>query len=430
MSATGDMAIAPPAPNALGRAVWIRVGTLVDGTGAAPMAQAHVVYDADRIRYVGDQPPPSGSRPGGRTEPDAVLPDVTALPCLLEAHAHLFLDGAPIDRPTRDGLLVLPPATMLDRARLRLRRLAAMGIAAIRDAGDKHGVGLALQAEALADRGGAWLDSPGAAIFHQGRYGDFMGRPVELDGGPEPCVEGRCRAGARRIKLLATGIINFAKAAVTAPPQMTAAEIAAFCAAARGRGRQVFAHASGTPGVENAIEGGVTTVEHGFFVTSDQLGRMRDRRIAWVPTFAPVQVQLDRADAMGWDDAARAGLRTILDAHAERLREAVARGVRILAGSDAGSCGVPHGLGLLTEMACMEKAGMPSLAVLHAATGAAAATLDFPDPLGRVATGCRARFILTRHSPLATVGNLARARTILWDGSAHCHDDHESEEGL
>jgi len=42
---------------------------------------------------------------------------------------------------------------------------------------------------------------------------------------------------------------------------------------------------------------------------------------------------------------------------------------RGLAGSDAGSLGVPHGAGLLLEMELMERAGLPPLAVIHAATG-------------------------------------------------------------
>jgi imidazolonepropionase-like amidohydrolase len=231
-------------------------------------------------------------------------------------------------------------------------------------------------------------------------------------------------AGADRIKLLASGIINFKLGRVTTPPQMSADGVRALVDAARAHGRQTFAHASGTNGIENSIEGGVTTVEHGFFITDDQLAKMRDRQIGWVPTFAPVQLQIDRAAELGWSDEIVDHLRWIIAGHQEMLRRAGELGVAVCAGSDAGSCGVPHGLGLLDEMCHMERAGLPAMTVLQSATGTSAATLAFSEPIGLIAAGCRARFILTEHDPLATVANLRRSKVVLFDGTAiRCGDE-------
>src|SRR5439155_12884005 len=99
---------------------------------------------------------------------------------------------------------------------------------------------------------------------------------------------------------------------------------------------------SGPEGIEHSIEGGVNTVEHGFFITENQLAKMRDRGIAWVPTFAPVQLQIDRAADLGWDDTVVSHLKRIIESHRRMLTLAHERGVAIVAGSDAGSCGVPH----------------------------------------------------------------------------------------
>src|SRR5215472_17333662 len=112
---------------------------------------------------------------------------------------------------------------------------------------------------------------------------------------------------------------------------------------------------------------------------------MRDRQIAWVPTFAPVQVQIDRAADLGWSETIVANLRRIIDSHRDMLRGAHELGVTIVAGSDAGSCGVPHGFGLLRELEQMESAGVPPMAVMKSATGNCAATLKFPDAIGRLA---------------------------------------------
>ena len=132
---------------------------------------------------------------------------------------------------------------------------------------------------------------------------------------------------------------------------------------------QTFAHASGDVGIDRGIDGGVDSIEHGFFVREDQLMKMRDRNIAWVPTFAPVQKQIDHANLLGWDNEVVSNLQRILEEHSKSLVKAHELGVKIIAGSDAGSYGVPHGLGLLDEMERMEKAGLRAIAVLNSATG-------------------------------------------------------------
>jgi imidazolonepropionase-like amidohydrolase len=235
---------------------------------------------------------------------------------------------------------------------------------------------------------------------------------------------------ADRIKLLVSGIINFKEGRVTTPPQMPAEEVRALVEAATSHGRQTFAHASGTEGVENSIEGGVNTVEHGFFVTEEQLKKMRDRGIAWVPTFAPVQLQIDRAAELGWDDVVVGHLKRIIEGHGEMLRKAHEMGVRIVAGSDAGSCGVPHGVGLIDEMVHMERAGMPAAAVLRAATGGSAGVLGFPEKIGRIAPGYRARMILTGHDPLASVANLYKGKSVSFDGAASSTEGEVGTDGL
>ncbi len=407
--------------------VWLHVGTLLDGTSTVPARDAHVVYDAGAIRFVGREgrlPPAALVRPG-QTAPDVVAPDATLLPGLIDAHTHLFLEGGELDLEKRAAYLKQTPAGLLTAAVPRLEKLVRLGIAGVRDAGDKDGVGLALS---KACKSGApplmpYLDSPGAAIHHRGRYGGFMGEPVEDYPTPAACVAARIAAGADRIKLIPTGIINFQKGAVTTEPQMTAEELREFVAAAGAAGRQTLAHASGDAGIERVLEGGVDSVEHGFFVRDDQLERMRDRRIAWVPTFAPVQVQVDEAARYNWDANVVGNLRRILDRHAASLVRAHALGVTVIAGSDAGSCGVAHGLGFFYELELLQRAGLPALAVINAATGVSAGRLAYRDRIGRIEAGWRSRFILTRHSPLETVANLRRARTVVFDGRVFATDE-------
>ncbi|MDB6027495.1 MAG: amidohydrolase [Verrucomicrobiales bacterium] len=416
------------------RRVWLRVGTLLDGVSTQPLRDAHVVYDRKQILFVGDAktpPPPELLNPNQR-EPDLHAPDYTLLPGLIEAHAHLFLEGGELNLDKRAAYLKQTPLELLESARGRLEKIVRLGIIAVRDAGDKDGVGLCLSKLYMsADRPlMPYVDSPGAAIHHKGRYGSFMGDPLENFPSAHACVESRVKAGADRIKLIPTGIINFKQGAVTTEPQMTTQEISELVAAAKSFGKQTFAHASGDAGIERVIEGGADSVEHGFFVREDQLARMRDRQIAWVPTFAPVQEQVDHADIMGWDATIISNLQRILDQHAASLVKAHEMGVQIIAGSDAGSVGVAHATGFLRELELMEAAGVPSWAVINSATGNSANRLGYKEKFGCIKSGYQSRFILTQHSPLERVANLARPKQVIFDGVVYDSGENADTAGL
>ena len=407
------------APETAERRVWLRVGTLLDGVSAVPLHNAHVVYDSKSILFAGADLPPADLLNHGQTEPNHELLQYTLLPGLTDAHTHFFLEGDELDPDKRSAYLKRTSAQLLDHAKRRLEKLVRLGIIAARDAGDKDGVGLALSKLcSSAERPlMPYIDSPGAAIHHRGRYGSFMAEPFEDCLTPYQCVEARVRAGADRIKLIPTGIINFKKGAVTSAPQMSAERVGEFVAAAKEFGRQTLAHASGDVGIDHVIDGGVDSIEHGFFVRDDQLARMRDKEIAWVPTFAPVQCQVDHADRMGWNAEIVGNLKKILDAHAKSLVKAHAMGVQVIAGADAGSYGVAHGLGLLYELELMQRAGLSSLAVINSATGAGSKRLAFKEKFGQIKPGFLSRFILTHHSPLEDVANLRKERMVVFDGA-------------
>jgi imidazolonepropionase-like amidohydrolase len=403
---------------ALDRRIWLRVGTLLDGTSTRPLRNAHIVYDRDQIFYAGENSPSRELLNPDQRAPDSDLADYTLLPGLIDAHTHLFLEGGELDLDKRSAYLNQTPEQLLRHACARLDKIVRLGVIAVRDAGDKHGVGLALSRLNKSPNRPLmpYVDSPGAAIHQYGRYGSFMAEPMRDCGSPKECVADRVKSGADRIKLIATGIINFKKGAVTAEPQLTTEEIRDLVGAAKSFGRQTLAHASGDDGIERVIEGGVDSVEHGFFVRDDQLARMRDRQIAWVPTFSPVQEQVDHANLMGWDQQVVANLQKILDQHAASLIKAHAMGVQVIAGSDSGSCGVAHGLGLLYELELMERAGLSPIAVINSATGAGSQRLVFKEKFGQISPGYRSRFLLTRHSPLETAANLSRDKIVIFDG--------------
>jgi len=399
--------------------VWLQIGELIDGQSSESYKNAHFVYSPTEILYVGESEfPPPREIVSGKTNPDLILSSYSLLPGLIEAHAHLFLEGSELDLQKRKNYLALPTNQLLANARERLPRLLQLGITAIRDAGDKDKVGLTLSSEYKLNQENSipYIDSPGAAIHHQGRYGSFMGDPIEEFKELESCVESRIKDGADRIKLIATGIINFEKGCVTSKPQMSAEEVTSIVQTAKRHNRQSFAHASGSDGIENVITGKVDSVEHGFFMTDEQLLKLRDNNIAWVPTLAPIQKQIEHADRLEWNEKTVNHLKNIIDTHKKSLTKAASFGVTIVAGSDAGSYGVSHGAGLLEELELLEDAGLSSIEVINSATGTSAGRLSFADDIGCLKKGAKARFILTQHSPIQTVKNLKKEKNVFFDG--------------
>ncbi len=87
------------------RSVWLRMGIVLDGLSAEPLKDIHVLYDANSIRYVGsaENLPPAELLNPGQTQPDAELGEYTLLPGLIEAHAHLFLEGGELNFEKRNA---------------------------------------------------------------------------------------------------------------------------------------------------------------------------------------------------------------------------------------------------------------------------------------------------------------------------------------
>ena len=287
------------------------------------------------------------------------------MPGLVEAHAHLFLDGGELDFDKRNAYLDAPKDEMLRVARENIVRNAAAGVTLVRDAGDRYGVNDAIRAE---QRGGrVAVRSPGLGVKRPKRYGGFMARDIEAGSDVAPVVADMA-ATADDIKIILTGIIDFAAGEVKGAPQFNEEELRAIVATAHGHGKRTFAHCSGLEGLKVAVAAGVDSIEHGFFMTPDILDVMADKRIAWVPTVSPVHFQWARPELAGWDANTIGNLRRILDGHAEHIGLAHRKGVELVAGSDAGSPGVVHGAALIDEIFHFRDAGVPMAAALEAAT--------------------------------------------------------------
>ncbi len=332
------------------------------------------------------------------------------MPWLVDTHVHLFLDGAPTEVAVRSAHLKQGVDALTETARTSARQALACGVTLVRDVGDRHGINNRVRDEAaLPASGMSQVRSGGLGVKRARRYGAFMAADVADDAGIRASVH-RLAQDNDEIKLILTGIIDFDAGAVTDEPQFTAAAARVVVETAHEAGRKVFAHCSGHKGLQVAVAAGVDAIEHGFFMSREILAAMRDRQLAWTPTFCPVHFQWAHPQAAGWSAQTVGNLRRILDAHAEHVCLARELGVRVLVGTDAGSMGVQHGHAMVDEIDRFVEAGWPMTAVLAAATSVA--RRHFGQAQSTLALGSEFDALLLAASPLEQAAALRRLRRV------------------
>jgi len=377
----------------------VRAQSLFDGERHRPASAGPVdiVVEAGRIVAITAADP-------------AVTPDLAAafvLPGLVEAHAHIFLDGGELDFAVRTAYLKADVETMVATARANVARTRAAGVTLVRDAGDRYGVNDRIRAELAGDPAAPLrLRSPGLGVKRPKRYGGFMARDIGEGVDPTATIEAMVEA-ADDVKVILTGIIDFDAGSVKGAPQFSAEELATIVAVSHRAGKKTFAHCSGLDGLEVAVEAGIDSIEHGFFMTRTILEGMAEKGIAWVPTFSPVHFQWARPELAGWSATTIDHLRRILDGHLAHVALADRLGVNLVAGSDAGSPGVPHGTGLVDEIFHFLDAGLSMTAALTSATSRPRRLWGVAG--GRIAVGETADLVGLAASPFDEAAALRQA---------------------
>jgi imidazolonepropionase-like amidohydrolase len=161
---------------------------------------------------------------------------------------------------------------------------------------------------------------------------------------------------------------------------------------ARALGVKVAAHAQGPSAIMNAVEAGVSSIEHGGLIDAETAALMRERNVVLVPTLARL-----------------GGVRPDLIEHA---RLAVKARVPIVLGSDATV--MPHGDNA-KELLALVDIGLSPIEAVRAATTRAAALLGLSN-VGVIRAGAAADLIAVDGDPLMDVGLLARPSLVVARG--------------
>lgn len=380
--------------------------TLIYGTGAEPVRERAVVVERGRISAV---------IPAGRHRADATvvsLDGLTLLPGLINCHVHLCLGGEadPVKALGEDS-----PATTAIKTVLRAQQTVEAGVTTVRDLGGRDEVALALRDAVRAGLvPGPRILAAARGICMTGGHGWRFGRQADGPDDVRKAVREQLRAGADVIKILATGGV-MTPGVEPGSAQLTPEEIRAAIEEAKKAGRRVAAHAQATEGIAACVDAGITSIEHGIFLTEPIARKMAKEGIALVATLVAPEQIVTHGVAAGIPEFAVRKSEAVRGRHVESFQLAMMLGVPIAAGTDAGTPLNLHG-SIVPELLLMVKAGMSPLEVIRSATSVAARVLGLEDETGRIAPGLAADLIAVGGDPGERIEALDDLRLVVRNG--------------
>lgn len=269
---------------------------------------------------------------------------VLTIPPFRDGHMHFLIDGRPIaeDRLGNIGDCYL-----------------RNGIFAVCDMGHKSGIGL----EAKRIFGAALeVQSAGYALYRRGTYGSFLGRPVSGKEELRDAVDEIAASGADFLKIINSGMVDIRGVGLVTEGGFSTEELVALIEAAREHHLSVICHANSDRAIRAAVDAGVASIEHGFFISPETLHVMAEKKVSWVPTIIAL-LSLSAASA----PAEKKNIEKIIESHLQSITYAASIGVVLRVGTDSGSKGVSHGASFFDELQLLQKAGLALEQILSAA---------------------------------------------------------------
>ncbi|MDR3567400.1 MAG: amidohydrolase family protein [Syntrophobacteraceae bacterium] len=384
------------------------VSWLIDGSGAPVKTDVLLCVEGGLISSIAFANPGELFRSGFEGVDGCALesyPACTLVPGLIDCHVHLSMSGK-----TDPGLRVRQLAYDFEQNRpligQRLEKILALGIMAVRDGGDAGGHALRYSREN--PNPFVRVKCAGKGWRAPGRYGKIIGRAPENGATLAESIKA-ASPPADHVKILNSGINSLNEYGRETPPQFDREELGAAFLQARNLGMKIMVHANGRRPVEFAIDAGCDSIEHGFFMGEENLEKMADRQVVWVPT-AYTMKALSCDTSLGAERSGVAG--KIFENQLEQMSRARELGVQVACGTDAGSFGVRHGAALFEELKLLNEAGFSIEKIIRCATHAGARLLGLDRELGRLCPGMPANFLVVAGPPANLPGSLAEPMAV------------------
>jgi imidazolonepropionase-like amidohydrolase len=401
--------------------VALKVGAVVDPRNGTSKPNQMILVKDKKIQAIGANV---------AIPPDARVVDLSGewvSPGLMDAHTHLTLAESGGDGPFESFYLSESTAYRALRGLHNGEILVRAGFTTVRDVGNSAEYAMVDVGRAI-DQG--WF--PGPTVIDSGKIiapyggqsrlipagqGNFWKYEyIDADTPDEvrKAVRYNLYHGAKVIKLVGDNNVY----------HYSLEEIRAAVDEAHRAGVPVAIHVIyGGEGADNAIEAGVDSLEHGFYLTDAQLKKMAQKGVTLVGTDFPRFV----LDVTGTSSGMLPEPAVLAPLIIDRLRRAHLAGVRLVFGSDVpidipGKTRAEVMLGYLDGWLA---AGIPPAEILRAMTSDAAKLLRIDKERGVLAEGLAADIIATPADPLKDIMALRKVDFVMKDGQivtdAHQH---------
>ena len=399
----------------------IRAGHLVDPDSGTVLADQVILIRDSKIEKVGK---------GIDVPVKATIIDLsrmTVLPGLIDCHTHVAdgaHDGEPMGQFKKTGAQVVLESVPNARAMLE------SGFTTVRDVGTYRALGDIALRDAI-NRG----DIVGPRMFVAGAYVTISGGAGALTGlAPDiqlpwdlhygeanspwevrKVIRQLAHDGVDHIKVLSSGAV-LTHGSNPHSQEFTPEELQAAVDEASHFGLRVEAHAHSPEGIKNAIRAGVASVEHASMIDDEGIALAKQHG---------AYLDMDIYDEECIQEEGRNGKmpKDFLEHDAQlgqiqrdNFRKAVAAGVKMSFGTDAGVCA--YGTSG-KQFAFMVKYGMTAMQAIQAATSNAADLLGHSSEIGSLKPGKYADIIAVPGDPLADIRLLEDIRFVMKDGKIY-----------
>ena len=385
---------------------FILAGWLIDGSGG-PVKRNQILKIRNRLF--------SDIMDNGQEEIDGTdilnLSRYTILPCLIDSHVHLFMSGTN-NQAVRKRQLRAGVRDIKDVISRHINQHLSHGVIAVRDGGDAYAHTLRYKSERQGGtHGSLYLNVAGKAWHKPGGYGSFVGEAPLFNQGLAEAVASNSE-GIDHVKIINSGLNSLTEFGKESLPQFNLEEMKGAVDIANILGLRTMVHANGRVPVKIALKSGCHSVEHGFFMGMENMQRMVDQDIFWVPTAYTMKAYYKHLKKKGVE---RLVSRKNLDHQLEQIFQAKRMGVSIALGTDAGSLGVHHGSSVLEELKLLMEGGFSLEEAIKCATLNGAWLLGLKR-MGLIAKGMTVNFIAVKGGPSDLPDSLNRIALMVVNG--------------
>jgi len=378
----------------------IRAGRVVDPDAGTAAEKQVILVENGRITAIGS----NVAIPAGARVID--LSASTVSPGLVDAHTHLCMGV----QARRDGgsyyytTLRDPDAMRAVQGVVNARTMLQAGFTSVRDVGNE-GNYACVQVRSAIQQG--WIVGP--TMITAGRIIAPYGGQFHLQPDKPALAEPEYYFADTRDEMIKAVRENVHYGAtvikIVVDDQRyiySVDDIAFIKAQAAASGLKLAAHAWTEPGAHNAAAAGVTSIEHGFDMTDEDLELAKKNGVALVGTEYLANGDTT-SDHRQWVD---------------RLRRAYKVGVLLVYGTDATPLivGTTRGVDAMTGIDPWVEAGIPAPVILKAMTTNATRLLGVDGVRGTLKVGQYADLIATPDNPLTNIQTLKQVSFVMKNG--------------